>query len=127
MPVPIDMVAMSCSRRIRRRTPLGDICLEIAKSCVFLSVWFQRERFETLLAVNIMGHAFSSHGADGEWHGSRELGTSNGGSSLCGDEELPWCSVTWSIEMQVGRLHKRNLKFYFFKVKIHGLALISCA
>jgi hypothetical protein len=46
--------------------------------------------FEALLAVNIMGYAFSFHGAGGECHGSQDLSTSNGGSSLCGDEELAW-------------------------------------
>jgi hypothetical protein len=49
-----------------------------------------QECFEALLAVNIMGHAFSFHGVNKEYHGSRDLRTSNGGSSLCGDEELSW-------------------------------------
>jgi hypothetical protein len=31
---------------------------------------------------------FSFHGASGECHGARDLGTSDGGSSLCGEEEL---------------------------------------
>ena len=39
----------------------------IVRTRVFsLTVWFQRERFEALLAVNIMEHAFSFHGAGGE-------------------------------------------------------------
>ena len=46
------------------------------------------ERFEALLAVNTMEHAFSFHGAGGECHGRRDLGTSNGGLCLRGDEEL---------------------------------------
>ena len=54
----------------------------------YLTVWFQRERFEALLAVNIMEHAFSFHGAGGECHGRRDLGNSNGGLCLRGDEEL---------------------------------------
>jgi hypothetical protein len=57
-----------------------------------------------------MGHAFSSHGADGECHGSRDLEPSNGGSSFCGDEKLAWCFVTWSSGMQMGRLQRRSLK-----------------
>jgi hypothetical protein len=32
MPIPIDLVALSCSRRLPRRTPLDDSCLEIARS-----------------------------------------------------------------------------------------------
>ena len=64
--------------------------------CFYLTVWFQRERFEALLAVNTMEHAFSFHGAGGECHGSQDLGTSIGDSSLCGDEELAWCFVSWS-------------------------------
>jgi len=39
----------------------------IVRTRVFsLTVWFQRERFEALLAVNIMEHAFSFHGVGGE-------------------------------------------------------------
>ena len=74
MLVPIELAGRSCSGRLRRRTPLGVSCLEIAGSggirsdapMFYLTVWFQRERFEALLAVNIMEHAFSFHGAGGE-------------------------------------------------------------
>jgi hypothetical protein len=59
-----------------------------------LTVWFERGCFEALLAVNIMGHAFSFHGPGGECHGSQNLSTSNGGSSLCDDAKLPWLIVT---------------------------------
>jgi hypothetical protein len=38
--------------------------------CFSLAMWFQRERFEALLAINIMEHAFSFHGAGGKCHGS---------------------------------------------------------
>jgi hypothetical protein len=65
-----------------------------AHPCFSLTVWFQREHFEALLAVNIMGHALSFHGAGGEYHGSRDLSTSNGDSSLSGDKELAWRIVT---------------------------------
>ena len=72
----------------------------IVRTRVFsLTVWFQSERFEALLAVNIMEHAFSFHGAGGECHVSRDLRTSNGGSNLSGDEELAWCFMTWSSGM----------------------------
>ena len=89
---------------------MGVSCLEIAGSvvfdraqpCFFLIVWFQSERFETLLAVNFMEHAFSFHGASRECHGRRDLGASNGGLSLCGDEELARRFVTWSSGMYVG-------------------------
>jgi hypothetical protein len=46
--------------------------------------------FEALLVINIMGLAFFLHGDGGECHGSQNLRTSNGGSSLCGNEELAW-------------------------------------
>ena len=49
-----------------------------------------------------MEHAFSFHGAEGECHGRRDLRTSNGGLSLCDDEELARCFVTWSSGMYVG-------------------------
>ena len=65
-----------------------------AYPCFYLTVWFQRERFEALLAVNIMEHAFSFHGAGRECHGRQDLKSSNGGLSLCGDEELARRFVT---------------------------------
>jgi hypothetical protein len=57
---------------------------------LFVNIWFHRERFEVLLVVNIMGHAFSFHSAGGECHGSQDFRTSNGDSCLCGDEQLAW-------------------------------------
>jgi hypothetical protein len=74
---------------------LGDSCPDIAGfggiwSCapVFsLTVWFQSERFEALQAINIMEHVLIPC-ASGECHGGRDLWTSDGGSSLCGEEEL---------------------------------------
>ena len=41
--------------------------------CFYLTVWFQRERFEALLVVITMEHAFSFHGAGGECHGRWDL------------------------------------------------------
>ena len=75
----------------------------IVRTHVFsLTVWFQRERFEALLVVTIMEHAFLFYGAGGECHGRRDLRTSNGGLSLCGDEELARCFMTWRSGMYVG-------------------------
>jgi hypothetical protein len=79
------------------RTPLGGLCPQIdgyggfrrAHLCFYLTVcvWFQRERFEALLAVNTMEHAFSFHDVGGEYHELRDMWISNGGS-ICGDEKL---------------------------------------
>jgi hypothetical protein len=33
-----------------------------AHPCFYLTIWFQSEHCEALLAVTIMGHAFSIHG-----------------------------------------------------------------
>jgi hypothetical protein len=70
MPILNDLAGVLCYRRLRRRTPLGDLCLEIAGSCgirfcapVFFSlvVWYEKECCEDLLAVTIMAHAFFFH------------------------------------------------------------------
>jgi hypothetical protein len=73
MLVPFDLAGQPCSESLRQRTPLGNPCLEIDgsggfRSCapMFLSVWFQRERFVALQAVSTMEHAFLFHGASGE-------------------------------------------------------------
>jgi hypothetical protein len=57
---------------------------------VFLTVWFQKERVEDLLSVAIMEHVLGSMvKSDMENDMETEfLMTSNGGSSLGGDEEL---------------------------------------
>jgi hypothetical protein len=71
MPVLIDMARVSCSGMLRQRTPLGDSYLKIAGSdgirsyapmFFYLTVWFQREHCEALLAVTIMWHDFSFSG-----------------------------------------------------------------
>jgi hypothetical protein len=42
---------------------------------VFSDILFSEERFETLLAFNIMWHAFLFHGAIEKCHGSQYLRT----------------------------------------------------
>jgi hypothetical protein len=66
---------------------------------------------------------FSFHGASGEWHGSWGLRTSNGGSSLGGDEELAWWFVPWSSGMLVEATAQEKFIVLPFRVKIQGLAL----
>jgi hypothetical protein len=50
------------------------------------------ERCEALLAVTMIRHAFSYmiRSVDGECHESRDRGTINDDSILCGDIELAW-------------------------------------
>jgi hypothetical protein len=63
----------------------------------------------------------------GECHESRDQWTSNGGSSLCDDEEFAWCFRIRSSSMQVGATTQEKLTVLPFRVKIQGLALIGCA
>jgi hypothetical protein len=65
MHILIDLVAVACSGKLRRRISLGDSCLEIARlgeigphvhQCFTLTVWVQTEHFEARMAANIMGH-----------------------------------------------------------------------
>jgi hypothetical protein len=59
-----DLAGVSCSGRLRRRTPLGVSCLEIAGRMGFGRAHpcfcFQRERDEALLSVFIMEHILQS-------------------------------------------------------------------
>jgi hypothetical protein len=58
----------------------------------FLTVWFQREHDEALLSVAIMVHVLLPM-VKSDAHNDMEIEfsmTSNGGSSLRGDEELVW-------------------------------------
>jgi hypothetical protein len=58
----------------------------------FLTILFQRERCKALLSVTIMGHMLRSM-VKSEAENDTEaefLRNSNGGSSLCGDEEIAW-------------------------------------
>jgi hypothetical protein len=41
-----------------------------------------------LCRLIISWSTFSFHGASGEYHGGRDLGTNDGGSSLCAEVEL---------------------------------------
>jgi hypothetical protein len=56
------------------------------------TIWFQMEPFETLLAVNLLISLgmFLFYGTGGECYGSRNLRTSDGGSTPDGDAELTW-------------------------------------
>jgi hypothetical protein len=96
--VTIDLAKVSRSRRLHRRTPLNDSCLEIAgsggiRSCAPMFFLWQfgfrgsTSKFRWLL---ISGGMFSFHGVGGEYHGSRYLWTSDGDLSLVGDVELAW-------------------------------------
>jgi hypothetical protein len=69
-PFFMDLVGVTCSGRLRRRAPLGDHAWRLldrmgfgrAHPYFYLTVWFQRERCEALLAVTIMRSDFSFHG-----------------------------------------------------------------
>jgi hypothetical protein len=100
VPVSIDLVGVTCFRRLHRRTSLGASCLDIdvdwdlvgCNHVFYLSVWFQRDHCEALLAVTIMWHDSRSmvKSASGECHGSRDLRAGIVGSCLCGEVELAW-------------------------------------
>jgi hypothetical protein len=100
MLVLLDLVRVSSSRRLRQRNPLCASCLEIdgldgiSHPCFFPDRLVSGEIGARL--CYLWGMSFSFHGEvrGGEWHGRRDLRTSNGGSSLCGDEELAWCNCT---------------------------------
>jgi hypothetical protein len=86
MLVLIDLAEVLSFERLRRRTPLGTLCLEIAGSdgilsCApmfFLTVWFGKERHEALLYVFIMAHVSSNDDIIcREYDENRDLRTSN--------------------------------------------------
>jgi hypothetical protein len=81
-----------------------------------------------LLYVAIMEHVFLLHSEvrGGEWHGSRDLRTSNGGSSLCTNEKLAWCFGIPGSGMQVGATTHVKFNVLSFVVKFQSLALIGC-
>jgi hypothetical protein len=90
MPVSMDLTGVSSSGRLRRRTPVDASCLEVVGSDgirsgapVFLSdpVWFQRERCEAVMDVELWGLAMVS---------------------LCGNEELASGFMTHSSSMDSG-------------------------
>jgi hypothetical protein len=68
----------------------------------FPTILFWRKWREALLSFAIRGHVLV-HGEVGwgECHGSRVFRASNGGSSLCGGEELSWCFGFRRSGMQV--------------------------
>jgi hypothetical protein len=94
----MDLVGVTCSGRLHRRTPLGDHAWRLldrmgfgrVHPCFYLTIWFQRERCEALLAVTIMRRDSRSmvKKSSGECHGCRVLKNCIGGLSLCGKEEL---------------------------------------
>jgi hypothetical protein len=72
--------------------PVGSGGIWSCATMFFLTIWFQRERGEALLSVAMMGHVLRSMVMLEEENDmeAKFLMTSNGGSSLCGDEELTW-------------------------------------
>jgi hypothetical protein len=62
MPFFMDLAGVVCSRRLHRRTLVGDHAWRLldqmgfgrAQPSFYLTVWFQRKRCEALLAVTIM-------------------------------------------------------------------------
>jgi hypothetical protein len=73
-----------------------------------------------------MNFSFQGEVGGGDWHESRYLRTSNGGSILCGDEELAWCFRIHGSSMQVGPTTHVKFNVLPLKVKIKDLALIGC-
>jgi hypothetical protein len=74
---------------------LGTSCLEIAglDPMFFIRLFgFRGGHCEALLDITIIWYNFSFYGesVSGECHGSRDLRTGNGGSSLYGKVELAW-------------------------------------
>jgi hypothetical protein len=69
-PFFMDLAGVACSRRLRRRTSLGDHAWRLldrmgfgrAHPCFYLTIWFQREHCEALLTVSTMQRDFSFHG-----------------------------------------------------------------
>jgi hypothetical protein len=99
MHVPIDMVGVSCFGVFRRCTLLGASCLEFTgsdkiRSCVpvfFLRLFDFRGRV-TKLCWLLSSCGMFSHSmvklAGEKCHERRDLGTSNGDLTLCGNDEL---------------------------------------
>jgi hypothetical protein len=91
----IDLARVSSFRRLRHRTPLGTSGLEIAKSdgiwsstpIFFLTVLFQRERDEALFIMGLILRFMVKSEEEKDMEAGF-LRTSDGGSSICGVEEL---------------------------------------
>jgi hypothetical protein len=78
-----------------KTSELGTSCLEIAglDPMFFIRLFgFIGGRCDALLDITIIWYNFSFYGesVSGECHGSQDLRTGNGGSSLYGKVELPW-------------------------------------
>jgi hypothetical protein len=66
MPFFMNLAGVACFGRLRWQILLGESCLKIAGSdgirlahpCFYLTVWFQMESYEALLAVTIMRRDF---------------------------------------------------------------------
>jgi hypothetical protein len=97
MPAIFDLVGVSSSERLRRRTPLGDMpgdywirSYSVVRTINF-SYNFQRKRGKVLLPVAIRAHILRSM-VKSKMENEMEfefLMTSNDDSSLC-DIELAW-------------------------------------
>jgi hypothetical protein len=94
---------------------------------VFLWPFGFRGSASKLSLLLISWGTFLFHGAGKECHGSQDLGTNSGGSSLGSDEELAWWFMTWSSGMLVGATAQEKCVVLSFWVKIEGLASICCA
>jgi hypothetical protein len=128
---------MSSSGRLRWRTPLGEYCLEIAgsdgiRSCrpmFFLAIWFQRERCEALLSVAIMRHVLRSMvKSENEWHRSWVFEDWH----MRFESLWRWGTFfmirdLWQRHRQVGATVQEKYVVQSCRVKIQGLALVSCA
>jgi hypothetical protein len=95
-----------------------------AHTCVYLAIWFQRERFEALSAVNIIDLIFFSwcwgrrswkpRSVEEQWW-----------SNLGGEVELAWSFVTSNNDLYVGATTQEKFRVLSFRVKIQNLALIG--
>jgi hypothetical protein len=130
----IDSAEVACSERLRQRSMgcfMPGVCRigwdSVMHTHVLLWPFGFRGSVLKLCWLLISWSMFSFHDADEEWHGSRDLRSSNGSSSLDGREELAWWFVTWNNGMQVGETSQEKFKVLPCRVKIQGLVLIGCA
>jgi hypothetical protein len=83
-----------------------------------------------LVLLSLKLHALRScsmvKSVSGECHGSRDMRTGNGGSSLCGKVELAWWLMTRSSGFESGATSQERSKVLPCRVKIQGLALVDC-
>jgi hypothetical protein len=134
MHVFIDLVAVACSGRLCRQTPLGNSRLEIAgsggiRSCApifFLWPFGFRGSASKICWLLISWDMFSFHSNGGECHGDRDLRTSR---------RLFECGWWWGIGLAVrdmvqryasGATTQEEFRVLPCGVKIQGLTLIGC-